>query len=267
MCRLTREWSRRALKRGRARGSFANVRQIDRMPPTRVGGRNKAKMKRTSIPAFVSPLLLLVIAASLLGSCDRQPITTAGSASEQVGTSPKAGQTLPTEDDERKHEAQELRKKVRAEHSDWSEKQVADYVKGYLGFGTSPEKYAEARGVLDRARSLRCEFPRGSHLDLADPKLLRHDSSGATVTFDAIDRQRGHARIIAKSGAGDVRVITGPTALTFVEIADTGNPLVTVVFPRFRAGTREFYAVDSEHIFMFGDINIGQYYGTCAVLE
>lgn len=87
------------------------------------------------------------------------------------------------------------------------------------------------------------------------------------MTFDAIDRQRGHARIIAKSGAGDVTVITGPTALTFVEVAATGNPLVTVVFPRFRAGTREFYAADSEHVFAFGDISIGQYYGSCTVLE
>jgi hypothetical protein len=87
------------------------------------------------------------------------------------------------------------------------------------------------------------------------------------VTFDAIDRKAGHARIIAKSGARDVVVTTGPTALTFIEIAATGNPLITVVFPRFRAGTREFYAADSEHIFAFGDISIGQYYGTCTILE
>jgi hypothetical protein len=104
-------------------------------------------------------------------------------------------------------------------------------------------------------------------VDLADPVLRRQESPGAEVTFDAIDRQRGRARIIAKSGAGDVTVISGPTALTFVEVAETGNPLVTVVFPRFRDGTREFFAADSEHIYFLGHVTVGQYYGSCAVLE
>jgi hypothetical protein len=104
-------------------------------------------------------------------------------------------------------------------------------------------------------------------VDLADPALRPHESAGAEVTFDAIDRQVRHARIIAKSGAGDVTVISGATALTFLEIAPTGNPLVTVVFPRFRDGTREFFAADSEHIFAFGDISVGQYYGSCEVLQ
>ena len=119
----------------------------------------------------------------------------------------------------------------------------------------SPEDYSETRSVLDRARSLRCEFPSGAFVDLADPKLRRQDSHGAEVTFDAIDRKGGHARIIAKSGAADVTVISGPTALTFVEVSPTGNPLVTVVFPRFLAGTRKFFAADSEHIFMFGAVH------------
>src|SRR5439155_10988351 len=127
--------------------------------------------------------------------------------------------------------------------------------------------YAKTRVALDAAKSLRCSFPSGGYVDLADPTLAHKEGAGAEVTFDAIDRKVGHARIIAKAGAGDVTVITGSTALTFVEIAPTGNPLVTVVFPRFRAETREFYAADSEHLFAFGDISIGQYYGSCRVLD
>src|SRR5215469_14067782 len=81
----------------------------------------------------------------------------------------------------------------------------------------SVEQYTKARGVLDRARSLRCSFPRGGYVDLADPVLRPHESQSADVVFDAIDRQSGNARIIAKSGAGNVTVISGPTALTFLE--------------------------------------------------
>lgn len=172
------------------------------------------------------------------------------------------------DDVERAKEAAEVTAKARREHPDWSEQQIRDYVKGYLsGMAISPETYARTRAALDGARSLRCTFPRGAYVDLADSKLTRHDSAGTDVTFDAIDRKAGRARIVTKTGAGTVTVITGPTALTFIEIADTGNPLVTVVFPRFRAGTRDFYAADSEHVFAFGDISVSQFYGSCAVLE
>ena len=200
----------------------------------------------------------IAIVAALLGGCEAK---TSGAAL-QVPASQSA------EDAERRKADEDVAAKARREHPDWSEKQISDYVKGYNGIGAiSPETYAKTRAVLDSARSLRCQFPKGSYVDLADPNLVRHEGAGAEVTFDAIDRQRGHARIIAKSGASDVTVITGPTALTFVEIASTGNPLVTVIFPRFRAGTREFYAADSEHVFAFGDISISQYYGSCTVLE
>src|SRR5262245_44010591 len=79
----------------------------------------------------------------------------------------------------------------------------------------SPETYAKTRAALDSVRSLHCTFPRGGYVDLADPKLARHENAGAEVTFDAIDRKAGRARIVTKTGAGDVSVITGPTALTF----------------------------------------------------
>ncbi len=213
--------------------------------------------------ASATPTVMIV--ALLTSGCDRQ--TTKSSATSSAAPL-KSSPQQSSDDVERRKADDDLRVKVRRQYPDWSDLQINDYVKGYNGVGAiSPEAYAKTRAVLDSARSLRCQFPRGSYVDIADPSLERHESAGADVTFDAIDRQRGHARIIAKTGASDVTVITGPTALTFVEIAPTGNPLVTVVFPRFRAGTREFYASDSEHIFAFGDISIGQYYGSCAVLE
>jgi hypothetical protein len=208
-------------------------------------------MKRTYLP----PVAVVMIGALLCGCQSKR----SGAAQQAPSES--------AEDADRKTADAEVTGRARREHPDWSEKQVRDYVKGYNIFAVSSDAYAKTRAVLDSARSLRCQFPQGSYVDLADPKLGRHESAGAEVTFDAIDRPHGHARIIAKSGAGDVTVIAGPTALTFVEIASTGNPLVTVIFPRFRAGTREFYAADSEHVFAFGDISIGQYYGSCTVLE
>src|SRR5262249_17061899 len=172
------------------------------------------------------------------------------------------------QDAERTKETANVAAEVRREHPDWAKEQVRDYVESYMRVTPiSPETYAKTRAALDGARSLRCTFPHGGRVDLADPKLARKESAGPEVTFDAIDRKAGRARIITNDGAGDVTVIPGPTALTFIEVAPTGNSLVTVVFPRFRAGTREFYAADSEHIFAVGDISIGQYYGSCIALE
>jgi hypothetical protein len=208
----------------------------------------------------------IVLTAYLVCACGPQPAAKAsGSGSDAPG---QASPPQSSADEDRTKENDDLKAKLRREHPDWSEQQIANYIRGYNSVSPiSPETYAKTRAILDKARSLRCQFPRGSYVDLADPELGRHEGAGAEVTFDSIDRQRGHARVIAKNGAGDVTVISGPTALTFIEVADTGNPIVTVVFPRFRNGSREFYAADSERIFFFGDISIGQYYGSCTVLE
>ncbi len=189
----------------------------------------------------------VAVIAVLLWGCGSRASTVSAAGSVAVAPA-QSSVTHAAEDDERNKADDDLKVRVRQQYPNWSAQQVNDYVKGYNGVGAiSPETYAKTRAVLDSARSLRCQFPRGSYIDLADLSLERHEGAGSDVTFDAIDRQRGHARVIAKAGAGDVTVVTGQTALTFLEIAPTGNPLLTVVFPRFLAGTREFYAADSEN--------------------
>ena len=213
-------------------------------------------------PLHLVEITVAIIASSLCGWEAKAFEAAAQAQQARPGLTTKAAN-----DAERKKESEELAARMRREHPDWSEQQIADYVEGYSGFGISPDTYERTRAALNAAQTLRCQFPRGSYVDPADPNLTKHDQAGTDVTFDSIDRKRGTARIISTTGAADVTVFTGPTALTFLEIAPTGNPLITVVFPRFRAGTKEFYAADSEHIFAFGDMTIGQYYGTCKVLQ
>src|SRR5437867_8406362 len=90
----------------------------------------------------------------------------------------------------------------------------------------SVNEFLRVEQLLGKARTLRCQFPKGSTLTLTDREPTRHSSPGVDVTFDSIDRQQGRARIVTKTGAGDVRILSGHTALTFVEISDSGNPLV-----------------------------------------
>lgn len=120
--------------------------------------RYEKAMKQTCL----SVLAVMMIAALLCG-CEAK-----------TGAAQQAPGSQSAEDAERKKADQEVAARARQEHPDWSEKQISDYVKGYNGFAISPETYAKTRAVLDSARSLRCQFPKGSYVDLADPKLGRH---------------------------------------------------------------------------------------------
>ena len=91
-------------------------------------------MKRNNIPTGAAASVLLMIGACCVGGCDRQATTASASASAGQAEAPPP---QPTEDGERKKESAELKAKLRVEHPDWSEQQIADYAKGYLGFGIS----------------------------------------------------------------------------------------------------------------------------------
>jgi hypothetical protein len=217
------------------------------------------------------------IVSLFLGACEAKPSEPKPSEAKSSEAKPSSavqqkvtqqGLTSQSANDiERRKEEEEVAARGRREHPEWSEKEVQDYVRGYAPHGMSAETFDKTLAALDAAKSLRCKFPLGSSVDIVAPIFKRQESTGAEVVFDAIDRQRGLARLIVQNRATNVTATRGATALTFVEIAESGNPLVTVVFPRYLAGTREFYAADSEHIFIFGDISIGQYYGSCAALE
>jgi hypothetical protein len=129
---------------------------------------------------------------------------------------------------------------------------------------------ADAAKLLRQARSLRCEFPSGGLVKLGDSTLRRHEGPGAESVFDDIDRAKGTARLIGNIRAVDVKVIAQDSALSFLEIASSAMVNVTVVFARFRPGTRDFLAADSEHDLMsFGrgpEAIAEQYYGTCKAI-
>jgi hypothetical protein len=136
-----------------------------------------------------------------------------------------------------------------------------------MGDGISVETYTNALAGLNAAHSLRCRFPLGIKVDPTDPSLVKQETPAEELTFDSIDRERGNARSISQTSADDATVFSGPTALTFLQLAATGNPSITTVFPRFVAGTRAFYAAGSDHILIFNKILVFQYYGSCTILN
>ena len=138
---------------------------------------------------------------------------------------------------------------------------------GYLHF-PRPDAQGTPDDVLRAAHSLRCQFTSGvlAQLDSLPPK--RTEDSGTEAVFDAIDRRRGRARLVAPRGANDVSVTVGDHVLTFTELSPSGNPHFTVVFARFRPGTKELLAGDLHYFHdPYGVTAVGQYYGSCRVLQ
>jgi hypothetical protein len=131
---------------------------------------------------------------------------------------------------------------------------------------------ADAQGTADdilrAAHSLRCQFTSGVLAQLESLPPKRTEDSGTEAVFDAIDRYRGRARLVAARGANEVSVTVGDHVLTFTELSPSGNPHFTVVFARFRPGTKELLAGDSHYFHdPYGVTAVGQYYGSCRVLQ
>lgn len=122
----------------------------------------------------------------------------------------------------------------------------------------------DAFDSLVKSRSLKCAFPLGSSMDWYNaPGKLKQSDEGMAMHFDSIDLKTRKARAIGNQMATDVSVQPTASGLTFIEFTLSGNPIVTTVFPAYKAGSREFIAVMSRHLFFMGPPLVSQYHGTC----
>ena len=121
---------------------------------------------------------------------------------------------------------------------------------------------------LARVKSLKCKFDAGMSGDWKGGILeVKKDHMEGSLHFDSIDLKAGHARFIGNVGSNNVGVVTTGESITFVERTSSGNFIFTSVFPAYKKGTREFIAVTSRHIMLWGGPLPSQYHGTCQVWE
>lgn len=121
---------------------------------------------------------------------------------------------------------------------------------------------------LIKAKSLKCQFSEGVSADWKDGTLnlnREKDAFGSSLHFDSIDFKSNKARFIGNSGASNVTANLTEEAVTFIEETTSGNLIFTSVFPEYKKGTREFIAVTSRHIMLWGGPLPSQYHGTCQV--
>lgn len=133
-----------------------------------------------------------------------------------------------------------------------------------------------AHELLRLGRTFRCVFDTGAWTDFAafpPPIAVPFSPAGDTVVFDTIDRSRLRAREIASGGAGEVTMVVGSDALSFLEVTRTGNPVLTTVFAtldvRVESLQSQLLAVS---VGAFGATEglaprVATLYGSCSVTE
>ena len=119
---------------------------------------------------------------------------------------------------------------------------------------------------LFAAHSLKCHFGQGTSTTWPGSKPKTSTAHfGQDVHFDAIDIKYQSARVIANTGAGDVKVLPARAGLSFIELAPTVVDLITV-FPLY-GKDHDLIAVDTRHEMVSGAPMAEQYYGSCQVLQ
>jgi len=96
-----------------------------------------------------------------------------------------------------------------------------------------------------------CKYP-----TFSDPTGIHRDTENFSLTF-VVDSGTQKAYVIGNNGSEQVHLVNGWTAITFVEITDSGNVMTTTL--------AKGKSVHSRNSVADGQIIPTQYYGTCTV--
>lgn len=136
----------------------------------------------------------------------------------------------------------------------------------FAGKGAAQEAGGDL--VLKKANAFRCSFPVGASANMVGdvPKPETGPEDPGELIFDQIDVQKGSGRFIGNIGTSNLIVIDGVNRISLLEITETGNLQVTVIYGAQDSSGR-FKAVHSRHTAFEGLILLpSQSYGSCLAL-
>ncbi|UVT17408.1 MAG: hypothetical protein H8K04_07685 [Nitrospira sp.] len=121
---------------------------------------------------------------------------------------------------------------------------------------------------LLQTHSLKCKFSIVSQTYWEDGNVTikTEPEKDFLLHFDSIDIQNRHARLLGNLGSSDVGLLLTNGSLSFLETTSNGGVNLTTIFPAYRRESREFIAVSSRHLSVFGPFP-SQHHGSCQVWE
>ena len=119
------------------------------------------------------------------------------------------------------------------------------------------------------AHAFRCRFGKGTQTSWYEdePNIYAQEyGTDNVITYYALDRKKGRARILGNQGAGDVILAARPTGLNLIENTDSGNMIFTTIFA-LPNDAGEFKAVMSRHLLFPKGPYFSQFTGVCTPVE
>lgn len=121
--------------------------------------------------------------------------------------------------------------------------------------------------VLKAAKTFRCTFNAKAFAEMnGDVPKPKTGVEQFDLIFDQINLEKGTARLIGNIGASDLIVLNGLNRISLLEVTDTGNVQITVIYAVQNADG-QFKAVHSRHTAWEGRRLLpSQSYGSCLSL-
>jgi hypothetical protein len=125
---------------------------------------------------------------------------------------------------------------------------------------------------INQAGTFRCDFTTsaGRALNQDGTTETSGSSSMQDLVFAQVDRQKRRAVFVGNAGSSPVMVLDGLETVSFIEITDAGNVILTSIFKGpglldFKTGTVYYAAVMSRHLGMglAKTAMVSQFYGYC----
>lgn len=132
--------------------------------------------------------------------------------------------------------------------------------------GLAEEEINPALSSLYSAKTLRCAFPEGTQAEFKGESIEKTASSmDSLIIFDSINVESGTARMIGNVGAVDVTATISFHGVSFLEVTDTGNIVITTAY--VGDSITLFPAVMSRHLTILQVPFPSQQYGWCEIFS
>ena len=136
-----------------------------------------------------------------------------------------------------------------------------------IGWAAKDDPFHNLVDLLE-GHSLKCGFSVVSqtYWENGNLTIKTETENDFLLHFNSIDIQRNHARLHGNLEVVDVSLLLTGGTLSFLETTANGGVNLTTIFPSYRNESREFIAVTSRHLSVFGPFP-SQHHGSCQVLE
>lgn len=117
--------------------------------------------------------------------------------------------------------------------------------------------------MAQKSKGYECIFDKGTVRTFENGVFTSKPAKELRFSIADIDLANQYAALVTPKGTGDLRIVRAIGANHFLEVVTEGYLNVTTIYEIGKPGMREFPAVHSRHLAVFGVPIFTQYQGLC----